>query len=484
MGILNRTDHGHPAAAGAEGIPPLKAWMTNILPHEQILIALLALCVSVLVVYQKLALFLLILLSFLVFLSFIKTSWLLYLTIFTVAFKHAIRGFVPQHIFFGRTLLPGDALLVFLVAGLFFKVIVESRKGFLSQKIDRSVIIFTIIIAYGFLYGILNGYHNVFRASRGLLFYLPLPFLIVYFQNLDNRQQERHAFINFLFFFFISVNFLSILVSLGYLNVLFHSKHIGHSLGFYRPNKIIDTVLSLPAIFFSLFVLKQYQSKAYIALATVSLILGIGSLMVSVTRGFLIGFVITALVLAFISKKGSFFSFRVVGASILLIPAMLFLMVGFNVDFISAYKLRFQQSQGITYRMHETMDYYYSFLESPIMGHGFGSPVTRYFSSGSLETSYAHNDYLFFLQTVGVLGLLALSWFIIRSIYVTYLAAKHSKTKDDLIISLLALSLLISLPIISVVAPKLRSFSTVPLLVTLISISYSIKSDNEHRETE
>ncbi len=483
MNTLKNKDHGHPDAADTKGFSPREAIITNILSRENITISFFALFASVLVVYYKATLLGVILLFFLSFLSLRKISWLLYLTIFIVAFKHAIRGFMPQHIFFGRTLLPGDALFAFLFAGLIFNVVVENRKSFLSQKIDKSIIIFSLIILYGFLYGILSGYHDVFRASRGLLFYLPLPFLVVYLQNLKNSAEERLAFIKFLFFFFITVNFISILVSLGYLNVLFHSKKIGHSLGFYRPNKIIDTILSLPAIFFGLYVLQYYRRTLYTVLSTICIMLGVGCLMVSVTRGFLIGFAATLLLLTFISKKSRLFSFRIMAALLLLIPALLFLKFSFDVDFVNAYKTRFHSSIGVTDRLMETADYLTSFKQKPIMGQGFGSPVKRYYSSGTRETSYSHNDYMFFLQTVGLLGFVVFLWFLIRSLWISYLAAKHAKTEVDSIISLLTLSLLISFTIISLVAPEFRNFSTVPLLVTLISFSYSIKRENEPLET-
>lgn len=444
---------------------------------EALIVLGLSIIVGVLVVWQKLILLALISVGILMYLAIKKTIWILYLTILITPFTGIITELIPKKYFFERTLVISDILFMFLIIGLVFHFITARQNQWTSKlKVDKSVIFLSLIILYGFLYGVLNQYDAFFRESRGLLFYTTLPLLIVFMRNYVN-EKTKETFLNFLYFYFIFVCIMAILFSLGFLDFfVVASRTPGQIMGFLRPNQYIDTIISIPAIFSGILGVQYGEYKRDKILSIICVVLGTTVLMISVTRGFLLGFILSFVVFSIILKRGGILSFRTLATALVLLMSLYIVTNFFRFDFIEAYTGRFQESRNVENRIEEAKDYFNSFKQKPLVGHGFGSPVVRSLAYGG-ETTYSHNEYLYFLQTVGVIGFSIFSWFIVKLIIASSHVFKNTRNKYDTIISSLTLMTVLSFIIISVSSPEFRNITTTPFLIILISFVYSSKAD-------
>lgn len=441
------------------------------------IIILLGFISGILLLSYKFTFFLLILSGFLLLLAVRKIYWILYLIILFVPLRGIQQVFIPKEYFLGKTLFIHDILFIFVIIGLLFQLQRIRLKRNLIFNVDKANIFFAFVIIYGFIQGILHNYASVYRSSQGLIFYLIFPFLILILQK--SYIREKHKYIFFLHTYFIAINFIALIFSLGLLNFLIGSQKPMMTVGFLRPNYYIDTIIAVLSIFWGILGTLFSESRLEKILSNMCLILGFAVLILSVTRGFIIGFALSLLLLCviikLIKKDISFLKLLKLISLFLLVGIFLTYFGNFNIK--DVYTNRFLEArEGMEDRLAEAKAYYNSFKENPILGHGFGAPVIIPIVYGG-ETTYCHNEYLYFLHATGIIGFLIFIFFISKLLRVSFYKIKISNDKKDKLIASFSFITIISFIIISFTSPEFRSTTTVPFLITLLSFMHNIKGD-------
>lgn len=158
-------------------------------------------------------------------------------------------------------------------------------------------------------------------------------------------------------------------------------------------------------------------NRNYRALTIFTLIISTVALIATFTRGFWVGTAISLLLLFFLAEPRKKFAIAIgstimlclgtggllifwgdVGGAVLSSVVSRFLSVGEALKDIS-----------FTNRIAESLAVVDAIINSPILGHGFGSSFRYhdFFKQSTYETWYSHNGYLFLLFKVGLIGVAA-----------------------------------------------------------------------------
>jgi putative inorganic carbon (HCO3(-)) transporter len=312
-----------------------------------------------------------------------------------------------------------------------------------------------------------------------------LYFVAAHEINSPKRLQELKAVI---LFSSPILGIMGLLGAAGYLDTYFPDLSVGlvgDSLS--RPNFFAEPALAIPNVIFLTIMLKYLKQRSLIIrlTTTISLILNLALLMLSVTRGFWLGMIVAFLAVVVILLKERKASLPGVIQVVIVVAVGVFLvqllmLTWQHVDLLGASWDRLQQAltgedvQSVDYRLSEFKAYFKSFLESPLFGQGYGSPVSFSFIQSA---GFAHNEYIWVLETTGITGLALLGSFLFLALRQA-LAHTHSAKKIELKEGLdLTLAVtIIGYAVVSLTSPEFTNPTTVPLLASLIGISVNYRT--------
>lgn len=363
-------------------------------------------------------------------------------------------------------LLAGLSLVYFALA--------RWRTGLGSRLdvLDLAGLVWIAVALLALGHGVLEGYEASFRSSRGPLLwvlYFPAAALV----TMDERRRRETWRV--LLAAAAIVGGVDLLASLGLLTRAFPSLPVGIVGGvFIRPNFFGDTVLMIPSIVLVLALLaigrwSPQQRFALVALGTLDLAI----LMISVTRGFWLGMFAALIVLIVVLAwrrmlTGRTFVLGLLGslAGVALIESVALLWR--RVSLVGALVERAQtvltgDPQSIDVRLAESGAYLDSFLRAPILGNGFGAPV--HFSPIAETTGFAHNQYVWVLQTTGIVGFCALGALLLLVLWRSIAALRRARTdKEAYLTPVFVCATFVGLGVTSLISPEFTNITTVPLL--------------------
>lgn len=343
--------------------------------------------------------------------------------------------------------------------------------------LDIACGVWLAIAAAAFLHGIEGQYEAVFRSSRGaLLWGLYFP-AVAYFSSQARRQEAFGVLC-------VSALLLAVVglaAASGFLTAAFPTLPVGTlGGGLIRPNFFAEPALAIPNIVLtSLLSVTMRPLAARLGLA----IVGLGNLallLISVTRGFWVGMVVAIIAcLLLLAWKRILNSRTLVGGLAIAIFGALIVEASTRwLRGISVLEVLIERAvtsvtgdvHGVDFRLAEFDAYFQSFLRSPIFGNGFGSPV--HFDPLDENIGFAHNQYVFLLQTTGVLGTTALAIFLVLAIVVSLQQLRlHRRELAPTVLPPLVLSAtLAGYAATSLTSPELTNIATVPALALLTAL--------------
>jgi O-antigen ligase len=249
---------------------------------------------------------------------------------------------------------------------------------------------------------------------------------------------------------------------------------------FIRPNFFGDPALMIPSIILVLTLLavgrwSSWQRFWLVALATLDLAV----LMISVTRGFWLG-MFTALIVFIavlvwkktLTKRA--FASGLLGSlgAITLVELVVLLwrrtsLVGALVERVQA--LLTGDPLGVDVRLAESGAYLESFLRAPAFGNGFGAPV--HFSVTSETTGFAHNQYLFVLQTTGLVGFCLLAALLVLVIWLAIGTVWRARELSEAHVApVFICATFIGFGVTSLISPEFTNVTTAPLLAISMAL--------------
>jgi O-antigen ligase len=206
-----------------------------------------------------------------------------------------------------------------------------------------------------------------------------------------------------------------------------------------------------------------------IALATLDLAV----LMISVTRGFWLGMLTSIIVfLAVLVLKRTLtkraFAMGLIGSfgAVALVEIVVLLwrrtsLVGALVERVQA--LLTGDPLSVDVRLAESAAYLESFLTAPALGNGFGAPVR--FSATGETTGFAHNQYVFVLQTTGLIGFCLLAALLVLIVWLSIGAVWRAGVLSQADIApVFVFATFIGFAVTSLISPEFTNVTTSPLL--------------------
>ncbi len=372
----------------------------------------------------------------------------------------------------GRTLMPTDILLFLGAAGGLYRVLAGKAR----LNLQAGVMAWILAGIVGVLLGVMGGREAVWRESRGLLVYVLIPLWPALF-NFEGDVESK--FIPILSRCLLAANAGVLLGALGTYNSLTGQRYIVLAQGLYR--NVGDSAIAIPAVFLGLsglaFKPRDRSTRAYSWWLT---LMGTAVLTVSVTRGFWLGTAVGLVGAAWlvVPRIGSSLEKRaglrlawglaVLGVCLAGSAALFARLTG--VDLFRFLIQRFQmgfygRDPNVLYRIEEARAYFHSFLSSPLLGHGLGSEV--YLSFLGRTTTYCHNDYLYILQTMGLLGLAGLGFLLVTVARVARDRFLYG-SPDSKVLAAGLLGMLIAFSVTSMTSPEFRNIGTSPALALWI----------------
>ncbi|MBI5870566.1 MAG: O-antigen ligase family protein [Actinobacteria bacterium] len=379
-----------------------------------------------------------------------------------------------------------DYLVIIAVAGTVWQLLRGNQYGaYRLAGIDIMALLWLAVVFVGLAYGYSQGFEASFRSARGPLMYA--LYFVAAFELTSNRRLREFGWIMMINSYAIGV--IGLLAVAGYLTPYFPELTVGlvgDSLTLTRPNFFVEPALTIPNIIFLVLHfrfmgLRVRRSLFLNVLIAGALVLNMLVLALSVTRGFWLGMIAALLAAALLlSRYFNILKFRqilkVCVFSVFTAIAVSFILERF-FD-VSMSSVIFSRLDSMTsgsdptsdYRLNEFQVYLRSFLESPLIGHGFGSSLgisIEYASYG-----FAHNQYIWILQTTGLFGGIIFAIFILLAI-LNALKTLSASREDGLpeMMNVLFLSTLAGFAAVSFTSPELSNPTTVPLMVTLLGIS-------------
>lgn len=381
-----------------------------------------------------------------------------------------------------------DFLTIAAVAGVCWKYLTSSRdyRG-RPSAMDIGCALWLLVAFLALVHGVSQGYEAAFRSARGPLMFV-LYFVAAYEMKTEGRLRELSwvLLINSL-----TIGAMGLLGTAGYLTPFFPGLTVGlvgDSLTLTRPNFFVEPALTIPNIVFLLLSLKFRDVKMrggriFTGLAVIGLIANIMLLLLSSTRGFWLGMIAAGFVAIFLLIR--YFKIMKVNQTLRIVAyAIVAVIIGeillrslFHVSLSEIIMARVGLTESgndpsTSFRMNELQVYYNSFIESPLIGNGFGSslPISVNFSS----LGFAHNEYIWILQTTGIFGALFFSIFIISGIIsgLRQLGQLETINPRSLMIFLLV-AVLAGYIVVSFTSAELTNPTTVPLIAILLGVACS-----------
>lgn len=370
-----------------------------------------------------------------------------------------------------------DMLTFAAVAGVAFKILATKEFPDLTA-VDYICLGWIVMSVIGLGYGLLSGYGAAFRSARG-----PLMF-ILYFVAVHeiNSQRRLHELKNLLLFTSPIIGIAGILGSAGYLTAYFPKLTVGLVGGLLtRPNFFAEPALAIPNIIFLIIVFKYLRPRSLTGktVLLLGLVLNCALLMFSVTRGFWLGLItafVTLLILLYKERK-----IRLSGilSVVFLIIAAIFIIQWaasglLHVNLINASFDRVVMlvsggdPNSAGYRINEFMAYLGMFIKSPAFGMGFGSPVLVGFQ---MTDGFAHDEYIWVLETVGIMG-----FFLVGSFFILLCRHTFKGIQARIQVGIMQvfeftfLATLIGFAVVSFTSPEMTNPATVPILAVLAAV--------------
>lgn len=388
------------------------------------------------------------------------------------------------------SLSPIDILTAAAVLGSFFHYLNNRAKTASRSSVLILGLGWLLISIVSLLYGRQLGYEAALRSARGPLLYA-LFFVAVIEMDSAKRLRELRMVV---IISSISLGVVGIAGSLGYLTPYFPNLPVGIISNVYtRPNFFAEPALTIPCIIFLVLLLKFSPPRTATgkALIIVGIILDIALLMLSATRGFWLGIVAAfLLMLAVLFRKKSFgiknIATVTAGAVAMTLVIDMLSMRLRGVSLLGGLRERLQTGligdPNVDYRTDEIKAYYDSFLKSPLIGHGYGSPV--YFSLDN-TLGFAHNQYIWILETTGIVGFAFFLGFFSLSALVAIRGFVRS-TNSDLrqVVYLTTFAMICGYAVTSMSSPEFTNPTTAPLIATLMGTCYalSVREDSWNGE--
>lgn len=375
---------------------------------------------------------------------------------------------------------PVDLLTVLALTGVLVRKLLRNKVGVRVLPLDVMSAGWLFVSAISLIHGIAMGYEAALRSSRGPLLFL-LYFVSATELNSDDRRKELTKVI---LVGAIASGLVGLAGAMQYLTPLLPNLSVG-TVGdvFVRPNFFVDPALTIPntlfMILYSTFI--ERQSRGTRLGLGVGLGLNVAVLMLSVTRGFWLGMIVAFLVTVFVARKHIAF-LRVLRIVVAFAFAVIIIQVVVQslsrVSLLDELFARFQFAlsggdyRGVTYRIAEVVAYFNSFSESPILGKGFGSPVLF---DPSATLGFAHNQYVWVLETTGLIGFFLLGRFLCLGLGNGLRRSTcYNGTSLERFFGVLLVGTLIGFAVVSITSPQFTSPTTVPLLVTLVGVCRAV----------
>lgn len=385
---------------------------------------------------------------------------------------------------------PVDLLMVLGLIGALRKKIL--RKNNLKEIVSLDIICagWLLISIFSLLRGVLNGYEAALRSSRGPLLFA-LYFLSSWELDSGNRLRELA---NIIFIEAFLSGLIGLVGAMGYLTFLFPALAVGNIGGiFTRPNYFAEPSITIPNILFIIQYLAFMMPRSRGIRLILIIVLGvnIAVLSLSLTRGFWLGMVVAFFAIIFlINKKKSFR--RLVKIACLFILGVIVTQIAIQslsgISLSGELLARFQEAfsgkdPNVIYRLEELRAYYKSFSESPIIGKGFGSPA---FSSPDANVGFCHNQYLWILETTGIIGFFLLIGFLIFAVQKGLLCfVRYNWFCYEKIYGILISGTVLGFAVTSFTSPEFTNPTIVPILATLVGLCRTIvdKFNQSKRES-
>lgn len=390
-----------------------------------------------------------------------------------------------------------DYMVIIAVAGTIWQLLKGNR--YAAYKIagtDIMALLWLAFVIVGLMYGLSQGFEAAFRSARGPLMYV--LYFVAAFELTSDKRLREFGWVMLVNSYAIGV--IGLLAVAGYLTPYFPELTVGlvgDSLTLTRPNFFVEPALTIPNIIFLLlhFRFRGIRVRRNILLnvmMAVALILNVMVLALSVTRGFWLG-MIAALIAAvlILSRYFNFLRFRQL-LKILVFSAFMAVVVSFVLERffgVSITSVVFSRLDSISsgldptsdFRVNEFQVYLRSFLESPLIGHGFGSSLGITIEFASL--GFSHNQYIWILQATGLFGGVFFALFLLLATLsaLKTLAADKADGLGEMM-NVLFLSTLAGFAVVSFTSPELSNPTTVPLMVTLLGISRAQFSRLQRRQ--
>jgi O-Antigen ligase len=207
-------------------------------------------------------------------------------------------------------------------------------------------------------------------------------------------------------------------------------------------------------------------------------------LMLSLVRGYWVALVV-GLAYLFVSTRTSQ-RVRLVMGTILI--AVLFASVTAAVNFAllqsvvtRAVAITAFQDQNVQFRLIENHAAWLQVRERPLVGQGLGTPYlfdrSRYGVAPELRF-YIHNNYIWFLQRMGVVGLGLFAWFIVAFLVTTRRLPPGAEDADPWLSGLVrgARVMIVGLLVASITSPQFNTKENVAAIATVVGLAVVARS--------
>ncbi len=405
------------------------------------------------------------------FIFLFKPKLFIYSILILVPYTQLIMYLIQKYnLFVGIVIMPTDLLFFgLLVYSIFIFFLKNGYKVIQFEKRYMTIqIIFLTYIVIQIARGYLLGYNDSTAHGRGLVLYSITVLLLMKIVKIDPKRLIQ-------FIIMSSIVFTAIEWCIALLLIPDLPQYGGGLFGLMRPNFYLDPMYNVIAVGICLAYFNIFGVRKWILFA---LLCNLSAVFISNTRSFWIGVIIQVLLFficqAKFKPKGFALTLKKVLAIVLVIISIMGLGINaIQTDSFQKLQINYMKSdESVIYRVEETKDALNEYWDNPLIGKGIGAPLKRHFIEvdGIDNSSFIHNQYVFLLLNIGIIGLVIFVIYMYSLLKVCNVYIKRIRESNGGVLALSFIYITISGAVISITSPQFTNITVIPYIAVLAGV--------------
>jgi hypothetical protein len=371
-----------------------------------------------------------------------------------------------------------DVLLALLLASWFVNALAEGSFRFARSPATLPLALFLCWVAFAGLLGLEHGndLKYVLQDIRGLAYYV----LLLWVLSQVRSRREILLWLKVLAGCLLVGFAIGVYYSVSGRGLALTYVESGVS-RFPAPAEVFQVSTALAATYLVIWPRGQHRPLLLWVVLVVSLL----AVMLSYVRGFWIGLAVGFVYLLFVLRTPQ--RFRLVVGTVLLLALVIGGMAAVRPTLVDSLVTRassatlYGNDPSIQYRLIEDKAVEAQVRQSPILGKGLGAFYLFDFSRygvAPFEKNYIHNNYLWFAQRVGLVGLALFLWLIAAFLFGGRGAGSIFSAQDPWLGGLVVGSrvVLVTSLVVSMSSPQFNSKGSVAVIAMLMGLAEVAKS--------